>query len=128
MNVIFHIETNLHSQKVLGITTRYHIIYIIYLEYDYDAIICGSVDYIYHWLLIHCIKVNFSCRHLAGFGLTDGEGTERLWSYMRPLAAMTKEMTPSHRTDMLNDALLHYAYRKLKGFGKLFKNVLSMFN
>jgi hypothetical protein len=63
------------------------------------------------------LQVNFSSRHLDGFGLTDGEGTERLWSYLRPLAVMTKEMTPNHRQDLLNDSLLHYAMRKTAGLG-----------
>lgn len=71
--------------------------------------------------LVHYIQVNFSCRHITGFGLTDGEGTERLWSYLRPLATMTKEMTPSHRIDLLNDAVMHYAMRKTAGIG-LFPN------
>jgi len=59
----------------------------------------------------------YSCRSKAGFGMTDGEGAERLWSYLRPLSAITKEMTPSHRIDLLNEALLHYATRKTAGFG-----------
>ena len=50
-----------------------------------------------------------SPRHLIGFGLTDGEGVERLWSYLRRFARMTKEMRPSHRIDILCDALLLYA-------------------
>ena len=41
--------------------------------------------------------------------MTDGEGVERLWSYLRRFARMTKEMRPSHRIDILCDALLHYA-------------------
>lgn len=41
-------------------------------------------------------------------GLSDGEGMERLWSYLRLFNKMTKEMTPEHRTDLLVDALLHH--------------------
>ena len=63
-------------------------------------------------------QVKYGVRRLDGFGLTDGEGTERLWSYLRSLSAITKEMTPSHRTDVLTDALLHYRMKKLAGLGK----------
>ncbi|KAI8498153.1 hypothetical protein Bbelb_240970 [Branchiostoma belcheri] len=54
----------------------------------------------------------YSPRRMEGFGLTDGEGMERLWSYLRPFFRVTKEMTPSHRLDLLTDATLHYARRK----------------
>ncbi|KAI8483696.1 hypothetical protein Bbelb_386340 [Branchiostoma belcheri] len=47
-----------------------------------------------------------------GLGLTDGEGMERIWSHLRPFYRITKEMTPSHRIDLLTDAALHYARRK----------------
>ena len=54
-------------------------------------------------------QLRYNPRHLTGFGLTDGEGVERLWSYLRCFARMTKEMRPSHRIDVLCDALLQYA-------------------
>lgn len=53
----------------------------------------------------------------SGFGLTDGEGMERLWSFLRRFARVTKEMTPSHRLDLLTDALLHYGRRKSTDLG-----------
>lgn len=53
----------------------------------------------------------FSPRRKKGFGLTDGEMLERLWAYIRGFGKMTKEMRPSHRMDVLTDALLHYAKR-----------------
>jgi len=34
---------------------------------------------------------------------------EWLWAYLRRFASMTKEMRPSHRIDILSDALKHYA-------------------
>lgn len=61
--------------------------------------------------------MSYSCKNKCDFGLTDGEATERLWSYLRPLSKMTKEMTPNHRRDLLNDALIHYAIRKNAGLG-----------
>ena len=41
---------------------------------------------------------------MVGFGLTDGEVMERLWSYLRGFASMS----PSRRIDALTDCLLHY--------------------
>ena len=57
-------------------------------------------------------QVKYSPRRQVGFGTADGETTERLWSYARPFSPILKEMTPSHRTDLLTDVLLHYAHRK----------------
>ncbi len=51
-------------------------------------------------------------------GLSDGEGMERLWSYLRRFGRMTKEMRPSHRIDVLVHALLHYASKKKDGLSK----------
>ncbi|XP_065900756.1 uncharacterized protein [Dysidea avara] len=47
-------------------------------------------------------------RNITGFGLSDGEVVERLWSFLRRFSSMTKEMRPSHRVDVLTDALLYY--------------------
>ncbi|XP_028983462.1 uncharacterized protein LOC114842115 [Betta splendens] len=57
-------------------------------------------------------QVLYSTRRLKGFGLTDGEGMERLWSFLRRFARITKEMSPSHRLDLLTEALLYYGRRK----------------
>ncbi|XP_065071580.1 uncharacterized protein LOC135696194 isoform X2 [Rhopilema esculentum] len=63
-------------------------------------------------------QVLYSPRRNEGFGLTDGEGIERLWSYLRRFCFMTKEMTPSRRTDILSEALLHYARRISRSQGR----------
>ena len=47
-------------------------------------------------------------RRCEGIGLSDGETMERLWSYLRRFGKMTKEMRPSHRTDVLTHALIYY--------------------
>ena len=39
--------------------------------------------------------------YYEGIGLSDGEVKERLWSYLRQFGRMTKEMHPSHSTDVL---------------------------
>lgn len=35
-------------------------------------------------------QVNYNPRFLKGFGLTDGEGLERLWSYLGEFVPITK--------------------------------------
>ncbi|XP_023192885.1 uncharacterized protein LOC111609322 isoform X1 [Xiphophorus maculatus] len=57
-------------------------------------------------------QIMYSTRRVPGFGLTDGECMERLWSFLRRFSRVTKEMTPSHRLDLLTDALLYYGRRK----------------
>ena len=59
----------------------------------------------------------FSPRNIAGFGLTDGENVERLWSYLGRFARMTKEMSAGNRVDLLTDALSHYCKRKQSKLG-----------
>ncbi|XP_035665583.1 uncharacterized protein LOC118408831 [Branchiostoma floridae] len=58
-------------------------------------------------------QIKYSTRRLNGYGLTDGEGSERLWSSLRPFARMTKEMSPDHRVDKLTDAVKHFAMCKV---------------
>ena len=58
-------------------------------------------------------QISYSTRWTQGCGLTDGEQMERLWAFLIKMAFVTKEMTPSHRDDLLTDALLHYARKQL---------------
>ena len=58
---------------------------------------------------INVKQLTMSARYKTGFGLTDGEVLERLWSYLRRFSKMTKEMRPSHRVDVLTDSLLYYS-------------------
>ena len=64
------------------------------------------------------LKVKYSPRYLKGFGLSDGEVMERLWSHMRRFSRMTKEMRPSHRIDVLTDALMYFAQKADASLGK----------
>ena len=41
-------------------------------------------------------QIKYNPRNILGYGLSDGEVVECLWSYLRRFAAMTKEMHPSH--------------------------------
>lgn len=63
------------------------------------------------------LQIAFGPRRKKGYGLTDGEGIERLWSFLRCFSSMTKEMTAGRRIDILTDALLHYAQRRVQQFG-----------
>lgn len=64
--------------------------------------------------------MKFSPRRKVGFGLTEGETVERLWSYLRNCNKITKEMKPEHRTDFLTDSLLHYTQRIKQKIGRTF--------
>ena len=71
------------------------------------------------------MQVKFSPRRTKGVGLTDGEGTERLWSFLRDFSETTKEMSPEKRIDTLTDGLLHYGkgiVKKLGLFNLIFHN------
>lgn len=59
------------------------------------------------YIVLFVIQVKYSPRFREGFGLTDGEVMERLWSKVRRYSRMTKEMRPSHRIDVLTDVFLH---------------------
>ena len=68
-------------------------------------------------MLLLLIQVQYSPLRSTGVGLTDGEGTERLWSFLRRFSKMTKEMRPSHRTDVLSHALAYYGWKKKEKLG-----------
>ncbi|CAK8689898.1 unnamed protein product [Clavelina lepadiformis] len=70
-------------------------------------------------------QLQFSPRQLEGFGLTDGEAMERLWSYLRKFNCITKEMKPKHRTYLLTDALIHFGCRLKKKFGLQFQHKIN---
>jgi hypothetical protein len=57
-------------------------------------------------------KVKFNPRRINGIGQVDGECVERFWAWARHFAPITKEMTPSHRVNLLTDAFLYYGGRK----------------
>lgn len=42
---------------------------------------------------------------------------ERLWSFLRRFARMTKEMRPAHRIDVLTSALVFYGIRTKERLG-----------
>lgn len=81
--------------------------------------------------IFHAYAHNASCQHafsprnIEGFGLTDGENVERLWSYLGRFAKMTKEMSSGNRIDLLSDTLSHYCKLKQRKLGKNYNTSFS---
>ena len=77
--------------------------------------------------IFHCYghkascQIQYSPRRIKGIGLTDGEGVERLWSFLRKFSCITKEMSAHKRTDVLTDGLLHYGQHLFRKFGVTLK-------
>ncbi|VDI60335.1 Hypothetical predicted protein [Mytilus galloprovincialis] len=62
--------------------------------------------------IFHCYGHFMSSpRRTENHGLTDGEGIERLWSYLGGFSTITKEMTPENRTDLLTDGLIYFGQK-----------------
>ena len=66
------------------------------------------------------LQVQFNPRRTKDIGLTDGEGTERLWAFLRDYSRITKEMACDKRIDVLTDGLLHYGQQLVSRQGKVF--------
>jgi hypothetical protein len=66
------------------------------------------------------VQIEYNPRRINGIGRVDGEAVERFWSFVRHYAPMTKEMTPSHRIDLLTDGFIYYASKKKEMLGKCF--------
>ena len=64
------------------------------------------------------LQIKYNPRNILGFALSDGEVVERVWSYLRRFAAMTKEMYPSHRIDVVSDALSYYCQKSACNLGE----------
>ncbi|XP_076079987.1 uncharacterized protein LOC143050754 [Mytilus galloprovincialis] len=73
--------------------------------------------------VFHSFAHNMACqlsygqRFVTGTGLTDGEGIERLWSYLRGFRKITKEMSLNNRQDLLTEAMLHHSEKTIYGLG-----------
>ncbi|XP_071846686.1 uncharacterized protein [Apostichopus japonicus] len=109
------------KKLVGGSTLHYHVIYDIACKFEghikKNMPELGGFDMalpVFHAYghKLHC-QMSYSTRWKKAFGLTDGECMERLWSFLRKFSHITKEMTQSHRIDLLSDALLHYSASKL---------------
>ena len=63
-------------------------------------------------------QTDYSHNLTVGAARTDGEGIERNWSFMNPVATATKEMTPGGRQDTLEDHWGNMNWRKTVDLGK----------
>ncbi|KAJ7430256.1 hypothetical protein B0H11DRAFT_2263932 [Mycena galericulata] len=66
----------------------------------------------------------FSLNYTPGSARTDGEGIERPWANIGPVATSTREMGPGSRHDTLDDHWSHWNWQKLVGLGALLKKRL----
>ena len=62
--------------------------------------------------VMHC-QMKYNPRLIPNFGLTDGEGMERLWSYLAKYITMIKPMLAENRRYVLYMAVM-YRNNKLK--------------
>ncbi|KAK7017907.1 hypothetical protein VNI00_018519 [Paramarasmius palmivorus] len=62
---------------------------------------------------------NFALNWILGAGQTDGEGIERHWANLGPIATSTREMGPGHRRDTLDDHFGAWNWMKTIGLGRL---------
>ncbi|KAJ7023305.1 hypothetical protein C8F04DRAFT_1271494 [Mycena alexandri] len=72
---------------------------------------------------IQC-QLYFSLNYTPGSAHTDGEGIERPWANIGPVATSTRGMGPGSRQDTLNDHWSHWNWPKLVGLGSLLKKRL----
>ncbi|KAK7094446.1 hypothetical protein V1264_006006 [Littorina saxatilis] len=63
-------------------------------------------------------QLTYGQRCTVGAALNDGEGMERLWSYLRKFAPATKQMALSSLEDLLTDALFAYSQKSFLGLGQ----------
>ncbi|KAJ7061129.1 hypothetical protein C8F01DRAFT_1083346 [Mycena amicta] len=85
-----------------------------------DAIITNLGHYrIQHGLPVwHAAAHESSCQaanslsHAVGVGRTDGEGIERTWAVLNPIAYSTKEMGEGNRQDTIEDKIDHINWEK----------------
>ncbi|KAJ7475064.1 hypothetical protein B0H11DRAFT_1728060 [Mycena galericulata] len=66
----------------------------------------------------------FSLNYTPGSARTDGEGIERPWANIGPVATSTREMGPGSRRDTLDDHWGHWNWQKIVGLGLLLKKRL----
>ncbi|EIW74480.1 hypothetical protein CONPUDRAFT_67415, partial [Coniophora puteana RWD-64-598 SS2] len=65
-------------------------------------------------------QISYSFNFTPGVGRTDGEGVERGWANINPVASSTKEMGPGNRRDTLDDFFGDWNWKKLVGLGAFF--------
>jgi hypothetical protein len=69
-----------------------------------------------------------SLSYLDGVGRTDGEGIERTWSHLNPLAWATKEMRLGAHHDAMEDKIDHLNFEKNINQGGRRRSLGILFN
>ncbi|KAG2362047.1 hypothetical protein BDR07DRAFT_1485163 [Suillus spraguei] len=62
-------------------------------------------------------QIVYHPRKCEGFGLSDGEGCERLWSFLKPLIPSLRVSGFNQRLFVLNTQIRHLDSKSLQGFG-----------
>jgi hypothetical protein len=60
--------------------------------------------YVHNWVC----QLDYHPRLTIGWGLSDGEGLERLWSYLSPLVSPLRYATRNHRLGSIAHRLKHH--------------------
>ncbi|KAI8142642.1 hypothetical protein BJV82DRAFT_516081, partial [Fennellomyces sp. T-0311] len=74
--------------------------------------------------VFHAYAHSMSCQvkyhpwYIEGMGLTDGEGLERLWSYLGGFVAITRQMSAKRRLSTLINGLTYYKHDRIYGLRK----------
>lgn len=55
------------------------------------------------------LQNEYSPRGIDKFGYSDGEGTERLWSFIATISNAAKNSKKEHFIDLITDKCLHYS-------------------
>ncbi|PLW41042.1 hypothetical protein PCASD_07964 [Puccinia coronata f. sp. avenae] len=63
--------------------------------------------YVHNWLC----QLDYNPRYNRGWGLSDGEGLERMWSYMAPLVSPLRYATRNHRLAAIAHRLKYHNQR-----------------
>lgn len=63
-------------------------------------------------------RYKFSFNWLPGVGMTDGEAPERIWSSLNALGQRTREMSPGHRHDVINEFCSDMNWRRTQKLGE----------
>ncbi|PLW35325.1 hypothetical protein PCASD_18010 [Puccinia coronata f. sp. avenae] len=66
--------------------------------------------YVHNWLC----QLDYNPRFNIGWGLSDGEGLERLWSYLSPLISPLRYATRNHRLASIAHCLAHHNRKSIR--------------
>ncbi|KAI8143101.1 hypothetical protein BJV82DRAFT_613516 [Fennellomyces sp. T-0311] len=67
-------------------------------------------------------QVEYNPKYISGFGMTDGEWSERLWSYMNGYIPTTRHMSSEHRILTLTIALDYFKRKRINSIGQTLVN------